>query len=77
MKTATLDFSKDKVIFMDDEYYTTIGALKVMGIGSTTLSKEIKDAKIEVFRHPQGNLFSKGAILAWVIGRTSKVKGKR
>lgn len=71
MKTATLDFTKDTVIFMDDEYYTTIGVLKVMGVGKTTLSNEIKNKNIEVFRHPNGNLFTKAAVHEWKRNRTS------
>lgn len=80
MATATtLDFTKDTVVFMDDEYYTTIGALKAMGIGKTTLSKEIREKNIEIFDHPRGHLFSKGAILDWLkrrSRRTSKSKVK-
>ena len=74
MKTATLDFTKDTVIFMDDEYYTTSGVLKVMGIGKTTLSNEIKNKKIEVFKHPNGNLFTKDAVHEWKRNRTSFTK---
>lgn len=76
MEQSTIDFSKETVIFMDEEMFTTIGAIKVMGIGKTTLSKEIRDSKIEVFQHPGGNLFSKGAILEWVKNRTKKRKPK-
>ena len=77
MKTATLDFTKDTVIYLDEEHYTTVGVLKVMSVGKTTLSKEIKDKKIEVFRHPGGNLFTKAAVLEWKRNRTSFTNRKQ
>lgn len=70
MKTAKLDFTKDTVIFLDEEHYTTIGVLNVTKIGKTTLSKEIKEGRMEVFRHPDGNLFTKDAVRKWKISRT-------
>lgn len=73
-ESTTLDFKKDTVIFMDDEYYTTIGAIKAMGIGLTTLSKEIRENNIEPLIHPKGHLFSKGAILEWIKRRSKKIK---
>ena len=76
MKTATLDFTKDTVTFLDDEWYTTIGVLKVMCVCKATLSNEIKNKKIEVFRHPNGNLFSKDAVNEWRLNRTSSTKKK-
>ena len=72
MLTTKLDFKKDTVIFADDEYYTTTGALKVMGIGMTTLSKEIKNNNIEPLIHPGGNLYSKGSILGWLERRSKR-----
>lgn len=77
MATATtLDFTKDTVVFMDDEYYTTTGALKVMGIGRTTLSKEIRENNIETKRHPKGYLFKREAIKAWLDRRFKRMKLK-
>ena len=72
MEFQPLDFTKDTVIFLDDEYYTTTGALKVMGVGKTTLSKEISEDNIEVLYHPKGHLFSKGAILNWLKRRSRR-----
>lgn len=65
---------EDTVIFMDDEYYTTSGVLKITGMGKSTLSSEIKNENIEVFRHPNGNLFSKPSVRNWVEKRTVKAK---
>lgn len=76
-ESTTLDFKKDTVIFMDDEYYTTTGAIKAMGIGQTTLSKEIRENNIEPLNHPKGHLFSKGAILEWLKRRSKKIKNVR
>lgn len=64
----------DTVMFLDDLWYTTEGAIKVMGIGKTTLSLEIKHSNIEVFKHPNGHLFSKPSILNWMAKRTKKAK---
>lgn len=77
MKTASLDFTQDTVIVFDDEYYTTSGVLKVMGIGKTTLSKEIKKGMVEVFKHPGGHLFSKSSVLEWIEKRTLRIKKKK
>lgn len=75
-EATTLDFKKDKVIFMDDEYYTTTGALKAMGIGRTTLSKEIRENNIEPEKHPKGYLFKKEAIESWLHRRFKRMKLK-
>lgn len=72
--TAELVQGVDTTIFLDDVWYTTEGAVKLLGIGRTTLSKEIKSKKIEVFKHPNGNLFSKDAIANWVERRTAKAR---
>ena len=37
---------EDTVIYMDDLWYTTSGAIKVMGVGKTTLTNEIKNKNI-------------------------------
>lgn len=65
---------KDLFTFMDEVYYKTSGAMKVMGIGRTCLSNEVKEGRIAVFRHPVGDLYSKEAIMAWAIKRTTKAK---
>lgn len=72
MVNAIIDFTQDTVVFIDDEYYTTTGALKAMGVGKTTLSKEIREGNIEYLDHPRGHLYSKGAILAWLQRRTKR-----
>lgn len=73
MATATtLDFTKDTVVFMDDEYYTTIGALKAMGIGKTTLSKEIRLGNITPYNLPHGYAFSKASVREWMNNRRKK-----
>lgn len=78
MTAATeLDFTKDTVIFLDDEYYTTIGALKAMGIGQTTLSKEIREDNIEPYIHPKGHLFSKAAVSEWLKRRSKRIRNAR
>lgn len=51
MKTAKLDFTKDTVIFLDEEHYTTIGVLNVTKIGKTTLSKEIREGRKKCILH--------------------------
>lgn len=71
---TALDPEKDLFVFMDETWYTNSGAMKVMKVKQTTLCKEIKEKRISVFRHPQGNLFSKEAIAAWAINRTTKAK---
>ena len=76
MKTTQLDFKQKTVIFMDEEMYTTLGATEVMGLSKATLSSEIANGNVEVFRHPGGNLFSIGAIQDWRIRRTQRVKKK-
>lgn len=64
--------AKDQRVVLDQVFYTTEGAMKVIGIGRTALSREIKEKRISVFKHPSGNLFSKEALNAWIINRTSK-----
>lgn len=64
----------DQRIVMDQVFYTTEGAMKVIGIGRTALSREIKEKRISVFRHPSGNLFSKESLNAWILNRTSKAR---
>ncbi|WP_407444847.1 hypothetical protein [Fibrobacter sp.] len=64
----------DTIIYLDEEWYTTSGVLKMTGMCKTTLSTEIRDKKIEVFRHPQGNLFSKDSLHVWTMKRTAKAK---
>lgn len=59
---------------MDEVFYTSSGAMKMMGIGRTCLSSEIKKRNIAVFKHPECDLFSKEAIKAWMINRTVKAK---
>ncbi|MCQ2096801.1 MAG: hypothetical protein MJY87_02520 [Fibrobacter sp.] len=65
---------EDIRVVMDEPYYTRSGAIKVMGVKSTCLSKEIREKRISVFRHPAGDLFSKDAIQAWIINRTSRAR---
>lgn len=77
MKTTQLDFKQKTVIFMDEEMYTTIGATEVMGLSKATLSSEIANGNVEVFRHPGGNLFSIGAIQDWRRRRTMYVQKKK
>lgn len=55
MKTTQLDFKQKTVIFMDEEMYTTLGAIEAMGLSKASLSKEIASGMVEVFRHPGGN----------------------
>lgn len=74
MPKTELDFSKKTVIFLDEEYFTTVGVLEVMGVGKTTLSKEIKDGKIEVFDHPHGHLFHPAAVTKWKEKRTKRLR---
>lgn len=77
MKTTQLDFKQKTVIFMDEEMYTTLGATEVMGLSKATLSKEIANGNVEVFRHPGGNLFSIGAIQDWRRRLTMYVQKKK
>lgn len=77
MKQTQLDFKQKTVIYMDEEMYTTIGATEAMGISKASLSKEIGNGLIEVFRHPNGNLFSEEAIQAWRRRRTQLVTIKK
>lgn len=70
---TSLDFTKETVIYLDDEYYTTIGAMKAMGVKQTTLSKEIRDGNIEPKIHPGGYLFSKDAVNIWLDRRTKRI----
>lgn len=75
--TTELDFTQDTVIYLDEEYYTTTGALKAMGIGKTTLSKEIREDNIEFLNHPRGHLYSKGAVFAWLQRRTKRIRKQK
>lgn len=74
---TSLDFSQKTVIYLDDEYYTTIGAMDAMGVKQTTLSKEIRDNNIEPKIHPGGYLFSKDAVEAWLDRRTKRIIASR
>lgn len=74
MQQATINPEEDIRIVADEPFYTTSGAIKMMGIGKTCLTNEIKEGNITVFCHPNGNLFSKEAILAWILKRTIKAK---
>lgn len=65
---------QDTMIVMDELWYTTSGAMKMMKIGATTLSKEISTKMISVFRHPSGNLFSPDAIRTWIANKTIKAR---
>ena len=65
---------EDVMVVMDEPFYTAAGAMKLMGIGRTCLSREIREKRIAVFKHPVCDLFSKEAISAWILGRTTKVK---
>lgn len=77
MKTTQLDFTKKTVIFMDEEMYTTVGATEAMGLSKASLSLEISNGNIEVFKHPRGNLFSIGAIQDWRRRRTILAHSKK
>ena len=66
--------SADTRIVLDEIYYTTSGAMKVLGVGRNCIVNSIKDGTLEVFRHPSGNLFSKGALLNWIAKKTVKTR---
>ena len=74
---TSLDFTQETVIYLDDEFYTTIGAMKVMGIKQTTLSKEIREGNITPQIHPSGYLFSKDSIATWLDRRTKRILASR
>lgn len=74
-QSKTVELSPEDFCFVNEEFfYTRSGAMKAMLIKSTTLSKEIRDGYIEVFKHPIGDLFSKTAINAWMIKRTKRAR---
>lgn len=62
------------MIVMDKPYFTRSGAMAMMGIKSTALSREIKEKRISVFKHPVCDLFSREAIEAWILNRTQRAK---
>lgn len=64
----------DTRIVLDELYYTVSGAMKALGVGKNAIVNSIKDGTLQVFRHPSGNLFSKAALTAWILRRTSKTK---
>ena len=49
-------------------------AMKALGVGKNAIVNGVKDGTLQVFRHPSGNLFSKAALNAWIMRRTSKLK---
>lgn len=78
MTTVTsLDFAQETVIYLDDEFYTTIGAMKAMGIKQTTLSKEIREGNITPQIHPGGYLFTKDSVAMWLDRRTKRILASR
>ena len=48
--------------------------MKALGVGKNAIVNGVKDGTLQVFRHPAGNLFSKAALNAWIMRRTSKLK---
>lgn len=74
---TSLDFSQKTVIYLDEEYYTTIGAMDAMGVKQTTLSKEIRDDNIRPQIHPGGYLFSKDSVAMWLDRRTKRILASR
>lgn len=74
-QTNAVELSPEDFCFVNEEFfYTRSGAMKTMLVKSTTLSKEVRDGNIEVFKHPIGDLFSKPAISAWMIKRTKRAR---
>lgn len=65
---------RDTRVVLDELYYTVTGAMKALGVGKNAIVNGVKDGTLQVFRHPSGNLFSKAALNAWIMRRTSKLK---
>lgn len=65
---------KDLFFLNDQVYYTRSGAMKLMRIGSTTMTTEINKENITVIKHPAGDLFTKQSINEWIEKKTIKAR---
>ena len=73
-ETTEIIPGKDTRIVLDELYYTVTGAMKKLGVGRNKIVNSVKDGSLTVLVHPSGNLFSEGALFAWVKKHTINMK---